>query len=447
MTASVYVAMVGWPLVSVAFFAWMPPRRAVIASFLGAWLFLPVARFPLPGLPDYTKMLATGLGVLLGVAIFDVDRLVRFRPRWFDLPMAIWCASPLASSLSNDLGVYDGGSALLVQTLTWGLPYFVGRLYFSDLEGLRELALGFLVGGVLYVPLCLLELRMSPQLHRWLYGFHQHSFAQTVRFGGWRPTVFMEHGLMVGMWMSMAALLGIWLWGTGSLRQSWRFSPAWVALPLLVTAVLCKSMGALVLLGTGLLVLWLAWKFRTRGFLIALAAVSPLYLSLRVTGAWSGQGLVEAAASVSAERAGSLQVRLRNEDLLMERALRKPWFGWAGWGRARVRDEEGRDVAVTDGLWIIELGNHGLFGLLAMLATFLSPAVWLLRRAPPSVWSRPALAPAAGLAVVATLYLVDCVPNGMVNPMFVLGIGGVTALATLVVKVRRPDERLRPTAP
>jgi hypothetical protein len=42
---------------------------------------------------------------------------------------------------------------------------------------------------------------------------------QTMRFGGWRPTVFMEHGLMVGMWMSMAAMIGLWLWWTGTLKR------------------------------------------------------------------------------------------------------------------------------------------------------------------------------------------------------------------------------------
>ena len=48
---------------------------AVIAAFLIAWLFLPMAGFRLAGLPDYTKMSATTLGVLMGAALFDADRL------------------------------------------------------------------------------------------------------------------------------------------------------------------------------------------------------------------------------------------------------------------------------------------------------------------------------------------------------------------------------------
>ena len=61
----------------------------------------------------------------------------------------------------------------------------------------------FVLGGLIYVPLCLFEVRMSPQLHNMVYGFAQHSFGQTVRGGGWRPMVFMQHGLAVGLFMSV----------------------------------------------------------------------------------------------------------------------------------------------------------------------------------------------------------------------------------------------------
>ncbi len=86
-------------------FAVMPPRRAVIASFVGAWLFLPLVGYALPGLPDYTKMSATCYGVLLGMLLFDGARLFQFRPSWIDLPIVVWCLVPLASSISNGLGV------------------------------------------------------------------------------------------------------------------------------------------------------------------------------------------------------------------------------------------------------------------------------------------------------------------------------------------------------
>jgi len=33
----------------------------------------------------------------------------------------------------NGSGVYDGLSVMLSQIVTWGLPYFIGRVYFDDL--------------------------------------------------------------------------------------------------------------------------------------------------------------------------------------------------------------------------------------------------------------------------------------------------------------------------
>ena len=88
----------------------------------------------------------------------------------------------------------------------------MGRAYFGDFKGLRELATVLFIGGLIYIPLCLYEIRMSPQLHNTIYGFYQHDFVQTMRAGGWRPTVFLQHGLAVGLFMSVTSLIGAWLW-------------------------------------------------------------------------------------------------------------------------------------------------------------------------------------------------------------------------------------------
>ena len=166
-----YIALFGWIPVILLLFATLPSRRAVVAASISAWLFLPVAQFPLPGLPDYTKVSATTAGLLLGTVLFDGGRFSGLRLRWFDLPILVWCVIPFASSVANSLGAYDGLSGVVNRTLTWALPYLIGRAYFSDLDGLRELATGILVGGLIYMPLCLWEIRMSPQLHRVIYGY------------------------------------------------------------------------------------------------------------------------------------------------------------------------------------------------------------------------------------------------------------------------------------
>lgn len=425
---TVDVALIGWPLVALALCAILPPRRAIITAFLAAWLFLPMARIPIPGLPDWTKMSATCVSMLAGLMIFDLDRLASFRPKWIDLPIAVWCLCSIASSLANDLGLYNGLSASLIMTVTWGLPYFLGRLYFNDVEGLRVLAIGLFIGGLVYIPFCLYEIWMSPQLHKIVYGYHFQTFDTARRFGGWRPSVFMQDGLMVGMWMSMSSLVGFWLWVSGTLRSLRGIALPWFLVPLLVTAVLCKSFGAIVLLAAGLAVLLLVHRFRTRGLLFALGAAAPMYILLRVGGLWSGSELVAAAAIVSAERAGSLESRMHHEDQLSDKALQRPVFGWGGWGRSRIRDESGREISITDGLWIIELGDRGFVGVVAMLGVFLLPLARLIRLIPAREWTRAYAAPAAALTTVVVLYLIDCLPNAMVTPIYMLAAGGITGL-------------------
>ncbi|MBI1335756.1 MAG: O-antigen ligase domain-containing protein [Phycisphaera sp.] len=419
----VYFALWGWVPVVLALFASMRPRRAVIVAFIVAWLFLPMAGFTIKGLPDYTKMSATCAGILMATVIFDANRLLRFRPRWIDLPAAVFCFCPVLSSLKNGLGLYDGVSVALVQTVAWGLPYLIGRLYFTDLSALKELAVGVFIGGLVYVPLCLYEVRMSPQFHHLVYGYHAHDFAQTMRFGGWRPTVFMQHGLMVGMWMCMTALVGMWLWWTGALKKIRGVGVALPVVALLATAVFCKSMGAVVLMVFGIGALACAKWFHLRLAMVALLIAAPLYVGLRSTGRWDGLNLVEMARMVSADRAQSMAYRLHNEELLNGRAQQSALFGWGGWGRNRVYDAKGNDITVIDGQWINVFGIWGYIGLFSMTALLLLPGALLIMKFPVRLWAHPYLAPATVMACVGVLYMIDSVVNAMVNPVFLLMIG------------------------
>lgn len=435
MSAMVPLVMFSWIPVVLALFWWLPARRAVVAAFVIAWLFLPTAEYSLSGLPDYSKMSATSVGVLAAAALFDGRALRAFRPAAIDLPMALWCVVPMLSSLSNELGLYDGASQSLHATFKWGLPYLIGRVYFTRVEHFHVLARGIVWGGLVYVPLCLFEIRMSPQLHRMVYGYHPHSFAQTLRFGGYRPVVFMEHGLMVGMWMAAATLVAIWLYKTGLLTRwplalrGWTIPSGAVVAVLVVTTVLCKSIGALGLLAAGVLALWAASWLRWSLPVIALALMAPTYMAVRSAGWWSGEPAVAwIASTVSVERSESLAFRLRNESMLIDKALERPLFGWGGWGRARVYGPDGKDISTTDGLWVIALGDRGLVGLAAFTLALLWPALTAAARAPPLAWGGAVRAPVLSVAVVVVIYLIDCLLNDMLNPVFMVAAGGLAAI-------------------
>lgn len=434
--------LAGWVPLCGLLFVGLRPRLAVLAAFLSGYLFLPQGELKVPGvLPDLDRNVVVHCGVLLAIAVFDPRRLTRLRPLLLDLPVVAWCGVPLLSSMDNGLGFYDGLSGVMARSIQYGIPYAIGRAYFSDLLGLRQLAFAVVIGGLIYVPLCLFEVRMSPKLHLLLYGYHPHLFSSTHRLGGWRPMVFQGGGLALGMWMASASLLGTWLVLGGAVKERQRGLVVPLVFALVVTTLLCKSLGALVLLGTGLAALLLArWLGRAWPVLL-LTLVPPTYVALRATETWTGEGLVAAVAEhVSPERAQSLQFRLDNERVLAAKALERPLLGWGGYGRAGVSDEDGKKLTIVDGLWILALGENGLVGLLALGALFLAPVVLVCAQAPPWVRGDPA---ALGLAALVAVWAIDSLLNAMFNPFAVLALSG---LGGLVAPGHRPALASAPAA-
>lgn len=452
---TVTAALGAFPLLVVLAFVKLTPRRAALASYVLGWLFLPVASVELFGFLDYDKSTAVPLVVTAAIALFDGRRLARFRLQRVDLPMLVFCAVPLASSLGNDLGWYDGLSGVLYQLIGWGLPYLAGRLYCSTDDGLRELAAAVVGGGLLYVPFCLWEVRMSPQLHRLVYGYHQHDWVQTLRLGGYRPMVFMHHGLMVGLWMAVATLAGFALW-RGRVVRSVLGVPLWLAVPsLLVVTVLCKSLGAFVLLVVGIVSL-LGMRWLRVSLPVAILVLLPfVWVGGRITGSWTWDEIGALTGSIEAQRASSLEYRILAEDQVLEKALLKPVFGWGGWDRhLRVQDARGlrgagqHESIATDSLWIITLGRYGFIGLAAVMLALAVPIVALWRRWPPRHWDADRHSTVAWvLALILAIYAIDSVFNNTENPIFLLIAGGLAGLPALRRSTRGGSRPLRVVRP
>jgi hypothetical protein len=438
-------------LVSLVMFGWIPtvlhlfsrfsPRRAIVTSFITAWLFLPEVAMKLPGLPDYTKMTATSYGILIATFIFDTERFRTFKFGWLDLPMLTWCICPLAASLSNGLGLYDGFSAALGQTVVWGVPYFLGRIYLADLAGLRQLAIGIFTGGLFYVPLCLFETRFSPQLHRILYGGHAYAdFSQSMRLGGYRPTIFMIHGLAVGAFMMAATLIGIWLWQSQAVKQFWNIPIQWLVGALFITFILIKSTGAYVLLAVGATILLVGKRFHTAVliFAVILAVALYLYFNTATGNSFSDQIISTLSGVIEADRLQSLEFRFHNEELLADKARQQMIFGWGGWGRNLIFDATGKQLTIPDSLWILAFGQYGVVGLTSLNTAILLPIFsFFWSRYPARLWAKPEVGSAAVLAVVIVMYMVDCLVNAMVNPIYILACGGI---AGVVLKPARTNQ-------
>ena len=441
MSLSVYLAFAAWIVLAAVLFATGRSRRAVLVALTVGTLFLPIAGLPFIGLKSKLTLMCSVL--LIFSVLRDSARWLALRPRGADIAIAAWCIWPFISSLSNDLGFYDGISASFYTFIAFGVPYLLGRVYCASDRGLESLGRSFVAGGLVYIPLCLWEVTFSPQLHRLVYGFHQHSFVQTLRFGGFRPTVFMDHGLMVAMWVASATVIAFWscLYRRGSHILA---LPMWLAFAmLLLTTVLCKSLGALLLLGGGLTVVVLLRWTRSALPLTVLLLLAPAYVAARLSGAWSGKELAEISADIGdKDRGDSLRFRLQNEERLMSRALERPITGWAWWGRFLVRDEAGQSLSVPDGYWIIAFGQAGLVGLAAFVSLLVGPVVLLLRRVPVRLWTRESAPPIGGLGIVLALFSIDCLFNGMINPLFFVTAGALAGFPRAAVADTHIDRPL-----
>jgi hypothetical protein len=423
------MALFSWVPFTILLFFKLKPHHAVLVSVIGGTLLLPMAGYNLPGIPPFTKSTAISLGLVLGGRISGKRQVARFRWQVIDLPMLFWCLIPLATSLSNNLGWYDGFSGIWNAFFTWGALYFSGRIYFDSTEKLQELCRAIVIGGLIYLPLCLYEIRMSPQLSNMIYGFFPQDFIEHRRYGGFRPLVFMQHGLMVALWMATTTTAAFWLWRSGAIRALNKIPMSLLVPFLILTTLLCKSANGwfALILGCGSYLLYRCVK-SVRPFQILLLVI-PVYMVLRITGAVEGTTITDFTSHlVDAERVESLSIRLGQEDLFIEKMWKRPLLGWGGFSRGWPTDPEtGKRVRTAiDALWLITVSGHGILGI-TLLVTGMLIGPWrslrLLRTATPSVrfsYIAPLL-----LCLIVLLFLIDSLVNGMVNGVYIIISGAL----------------------
>ena len=422
------LVLLGYPALVLVLFALLPLRRAILAAMVGGWLFLPTIKLSVVGIPDYDKIIATNCAVALGCLIWASKDLLALRPKWIDLPMILWCIAPSLSSLSNGLGTYDAGSAGFRQVLVWLVPYCIGRAYFKDPKSLKQFAIAFVIGGLVYVPFCLLEVRLSPQLNYWVYGFHQNQFWRNLRLDGYRPVVFMNNGLMVGMWMATATVISFWLWLTGE-KKLYSVPYPLVFGTLLVVTILCKALYAIMLMLLALSLLLVARYGKTLVPALLLLLAVPGYMTVRGFQLLPTEAVVQRAEPVfGSDRAQSLGARLTQEDYMISHAMKRPVFGWGGYRRSWPKDPftDEYQIRGLDGLWTIIVGKHGLFGVSLVFATMLVPVAYVLLRRRPTEWGSPQRAAYEVLSISLLIFACDCLLNGMFNPMFVVIAGAIS---------------------
>lgn len=444
--AFAYVALLLWiPIVLVAF-ARLRPAMATLVSVLGGVMFLPeqLAVDP-PMLPPMDKLSIAALWTLVGCAWKARGRILAARPlRGIDSLFLLVVAGNFGTVLTNmdplvtgpvvrpGLTVYDAFAGTVKDALSLYLPFFLGRAMLRSRRDLEDLVRALVVSGIVYAIFALVEVRMSPQLHRWVYGYHQHDFSQAARFGGYRPMGFMQHGLATSLFL-LCATLAAWVW-----HRVGRVA-VWIPLSLTMVLVLCKSTGVLVY--AAVVVPLVAWTRRPRMWLPAgLALMVLLFPALRGFDLFPTDFLVQQAESIHEERALSLWFRFDQEDQLLERARERIVFGWGSYDRNRVyHPQTGQNLSVTDGDWMIQLGSRGLVGFLGLYG-LLAFAILGARRRLRAIPSRRDRILLSAVALASALQAVDLLPNGLFHclPFFFAG-----AVAGLSQGLAQKDEDAR----
>lgn len=420
-----------------AFFIWVPvtyfatwrwpPSKATAVLFLGGLLLLPeLVFFKPPGLPDFGKLEIVPLWILIWAAVFHRERFASApKSRWFRVCIGLLLfgavftvflnTDPYSIGQRNIQGhvPYDAVHAVLNALLGVILPFYLGAVMFRGSRELRVLLTTMVVAALLYSPLQFIEMILSPQLHRWVYGFHQHAFLQVMRGDSYRPMVFMAHGLAVAIFTTLALMAAAALFKAEF--RILRFRAAWVMSYLWVVLILSKSLASLLYSMVAVpLVLFASPRAQSLAA-AALAGLLFVYPLLRANDLIPVEFLQTwAEEDYGQERAQSMTFRLENEARLLDRALERPWFGWGSYCRACVYERwsgERSAVSIRDGAWIIRFGDQGVVGFVGSFGLLLFPLVALVRRLKyaPRVSDRRLL---AGLGLMVGFSAFDLIPNG-----------------------------------
>ncbi|MCC5821687.1 MAG: hypothetical protein LAT64_00190 [Phycisphaerales bacterium] len=349
----------------------------------------------------------------------------------------------------NGLGAWDAGSEIYGRLIVWGVPYLAGRILVDSLDDVRQCALAVLLAGLIAVPLCLIEIRLSPQLHRWVYGFYQQPFHMSKRLGGYRPMLMFRHGIEVGSWLACSTAIAVWFALVTPRLRAFFFPPAAHAAILIGVSILSRSLGALALLAAATSVAVASRATRLKIFLLLLTLAVPTYLTVRVAGTWSPDFAVNVVETlVDPSRARSLNARITQEEVLSEKARERIFFGWGGHNRFRVFDDFGQQTTAVDALWLIIFGKYGLVGLASLYGLLCIPSIIIIWKTPARYLFHPNMAGVVALILAITIANADSLQNAFYSPLMMISAG---VLATTALSLRdwlpKPGSQPPPNRP
>lgn len=427
-----------WPIVGLVFYKRLPLPMALCLTILGGYILLPNGiGVNLPALPTFDKHNIFVLTAVILTAVF-----IRLKPQdgvllrgWLPrdpvllILLAMLLLSFFATAMTNGdsltfgrrvlpgLNLYDAFSEAIRFCLIVA-PFFLARKVLASPEGQRVLLVVLALSGLIYSLPALYEVRMSPHLHSVVYGYWHDAFMYYARAGGYRPAVFMGNGLELGIYtvFSLIAIACLMRTSKDEPRLLWMLALVW----LIASMILYKVLGALLIT---LVLLPCVLFFKPSTQLLAGACIAVLILTypmLRAAHLVPVEDALAVAAQIDPTRAASLNTRFQNEEQLLAKAQERPLFGWGSWGRNRIYTEWGRDLSLTDGQWVVQLGTGGWMRYISIFGLLCWPVIKMFL-----LYRRQVNYVTASLVLVLCAKLTDMIPNAGWVPVIWLITGSI----------------------
>jgi len=435
------IALLAWPLFAFILFRSLNTIPAVFWTITGGYLLLPVkVNFDLPFIPPLDKESIAALSaLLLTVMVKKINIPIVPQDGKLKIIFILILLIPLINVFTNQtpmfnekvwipgLSLHDGISemlALYIKLITFILGMQLVRTFDDQLMLLKLL----LIAGLAYSVPILFEVKMSPTLHTWVYGFFPRSFLQQIRFGGFRPVVFIGHGILVAAFISVVFSAAIILYKAK--YNPFKVPTKFIILYLAFILIICKTVGAIILaviVAFALLVIPISLIKRVTGLLMILIMAYPL---LSLSDLIPTTEIVEFIGSFNEERAQSIDFRFENEIRLLEHVREKLFFGWGGWGRGRLAN------STTDGYWIILMGSYGLIGFLLIFGLVFLSIKKALAASDYLTCSKERVV-MLGHAFTVVIFMLDQIPNHSLFSWLWFYIGALLGRAVYLKKLNR----------
>ena len=438
-----YLVFFSWPLVVMWLLFRYPTKKAIFLAIASATLILPAAlEIHLAFLPRVDKNSITG--ILLIIFLFLLRKKFRiFQPGLFTMLLVAYSIAIVVTNELNALPIitpvnyvqglthYDAFSDI-ARFIIYTIPMFLGRYFSTDLNDTEAFFKSLVFMLLIYTLPMLYEVRMSPLLHYYVYGYSPSTFMQQIREDGYRPMVFVGHGLVIAFWLSTCIMAAVALQ-----KNKLRFtiaSPKVIVSYLFVVLIFCKTWSALAYAILGFIAIYRLSPSKQVKWSFLIASLIFVYPILKTTQLFPEKEIISAISAYSPERAESLDFRFQNENKLLARALEKPFFGWGGWGRSAIySDYNGKGISVTDGAWIIQIGLYGWIGFLLYYSLLILPLYYATKTFK-YIEKQSDQVYFASLSVILAVCVIDSIPNTGMGPVHLFLAGALLGQAEFLKK-------------